>query len=552
MRTYWGTCDPLDPPRPFTPVVDIADRVGGDLRRALADGDRDAVHEAFLALLRRPGAPPSIVVLDDMHWADEATLDLFRVVARRVTRLPTLLIGTFRDDEVEPITRCGWRSATCPPPRSSSSRCPPLSVAAVGRLAGGRADAPALHAATAGNAFFVTEVLAAGGSGVPATVRDAVLRRVERLSPAGRRVIRAAAVLGPGSEVREVLAVADEPPGALAECTSRGLLHVSDEVVAFRHELGRQAVLDSMGSADQAALHSTALHVLRARYDTDLARLARHAIAAGDRTAVLELAPIAGRTAAKLGANREAAAFYRAAIVHADGLQPRRHADLLERLAEACSLSDDIPQALDAQRTAIRIWRTLGDRRAEGASLTELSLLLWLDGASDEAMRAAVEGADLLAEVAPGSPELARAWAVLAQRQLVEGRDYGVMETSSRAFELAERLGETRTSVHALTTMAVGRIFLGDEEGWSMLEDAVARGRAARLPEETARALINLVEAARDLRRYGWPTAISARRPPISRTTRSGSTTTCCAPGSRRWSSRPGGGRTPWTTRPIS
>ena len=102
VRTYWGTCDPLDPPRPFTPVVDIADRVGGDLRRALADGDRDAVHEAFLALLRRPGAPPSIVVLDDMHWADEATLDLFRVVARRVTRLPTLLIATFRDDEVGP------------------------------------------------------------------------------------------------------------------------------------------------------------------------------------------------------------------------------------------------------------------------------------------------------------------------------------------------------------------------------------------------------------------------------------------------------------------
>jgi DNA-binding CsgD family transcriptional regulator len=235
----------------------------------------------------------------------------------------------------------------------------------------------------------------------------------------------------------------------------------------------------------------------------DWPRLARHAIAAEDGPAVLELAPAAGRYAESLGAHREAAAFYGAGVEYAGALPEREHAELLERYARECFLTDDIPHALDAQRMALDMWRRLGDRVREGACLTELSTLVWLTGSVAEAMAEAVAAAELLELAGPGTPELARAWAALAQRQVVTGGDDRIaIVSASRALELAERLGDERIAVHALTSAAVGRIFLGDAVGWTMLEEAVRRARAANLAEEAARALINLVEAARDLRRY--------------------------------------------------
>ena len=501
-RTYWGTCDPLVPPRPFTPILDIAERVGGDLRRGLADGDRDAVYEAFLRLVRRTDGPPAVVVFDDLHWADEATLDLLQAVGRRVGRLPTLVIGTYRDHEVGHDHALRMALGDVPAQSMTEIRIPPLSLEAVTHLAGHRQDAPALFEATAGNPFFVTETLAAGGDRVATTVRDAVLRRVSQLTPPARHVIEAASVLGPGCGVPTLLDVSGEERGALDECTSRALLQLDDGAVGFRHELARRAVLDALPEATQSALHAAALRVLRAPAAIDWPRLARHAIAAHDAAAVLELAPLAGSTSEALGAHRQAAAFYGAALQYGDLLEPRQRAELLEHLATESSLADDVPVAIDAQRTALEIWRTLGDRRREGACLTTYSLKLWLAGSGPEAMTAALEATHILETEAPDTIELARAWAVLAQRQVVAVQDEQAIESAGLALDLAERLGDERIAVHALTSSSVARIVSGDEAGWSALEEAVARGRAANLTEDTARALINLVEAARDLRRY--------------------------------------------------
>jgi DNA-binding CsgD family transcriptional regulator/tetratricopeptide (TPR) repeat protein len=501
-RTYWGTCDPLVPPRPFTPILDIAERVGGDLRRGLADGDRDAVFEAFLALVRRMDGPPAVVVFDDLHWADEATLDLLQAVGRRVGRLPTLVIGTYRDHEVGHDHALRMALGEVPARSMTEIRLPPLSLEAVRQLAGHRQDASALFEATAGNPFFVTETLAADGDQVATTVRDAVLRRVSQLTPPARHVIEAASVLGPGCVVATLLDVAGERQTALDECTAHALLQLVDGAVSFRHELARQAVLDALAEATRSELHAAALRVLRAPAMVDWPRLARHAIGAHDTAAVLELAPLAGMASEALGAHRQAAAFYGAALQHGDVIESRPRAELLERYATESSLADDVLVAIDAQRIALEIWRTLGDRLREGTCLTTFSLKLWLAGSGPEAMVAAREAAHILETEAPDSIDLARAWAVLAQRQVVAAQDGQAIDSAGLALDLAERLGDERIAVHALTSSSCARIFSGDEGGWSSLEEAVVRGRAANLTEDTARALINLVEAARDLRRY--------------------------------------------------
>jgi tetratricopeptide (TPR) repeat protein len=384
-------------------------------------------------------------------------------------------------------------------------RLPPLSLAAVERLGGGLAGAKAVHDATGGNPFFVSEVLAGGWTGtepVPTTVRDAVLTRVQRLGMDAQRAARAAAVLGPAIPIPVVLDVAGVGRGSIDECVAHALLFLHDGTVSFRHELARLAVVDSLTPAEASALHRRCLDALRVAAPVDWPRLARHAVAAGDGPAILELAPAAGRAAANLGAHREAATFFGAALGRADAMTARDHADVLELHAHELSLIDDVLNAVTAQRRALAVWRSTGERVREGHCLTELSGLLWLAGDGEAALSTAQAAVDLLRTEGPGSPELAWACAVLAQRMLVAGGDDSdTVATASLAVELADHAGNERVVVHALTTLAVARIFLGEAGGWTQLEEAVARARSAGLPEATARAMINLVETARDFRR---------------------------------------------------
>src|SRR5262249_335811 len=140
---------------------------------------------------------PTILVLDDLHWADEATLDVLTLLGRRIDRLgATVVLGTYRDDELragQPLRVVAGeliRGET-----TSVLRIDALSPEAVAQLAGPHDVEPGeLYLRTGGNPFYVTEVLAAGGHEIPATVRAAVLARAGRLGAAGRKVLEAAAV----------------------------------------------------------------------------------------------------------------------------------------------------------------------------------------------------------------------------------------------------------------------------------------------------------------------------------------------------------------------
>src|SRR3990172_5416562 len=195
VRALWGACDPLFTPRPFGPLLDIAERTGGELEEALEQGAKPhEVVAVLLRLLRSPG--PSIVVLEDVHWADEATLDVLRLVARKVESVPALFVARYRDEELDrsqPLRLVLGELATMP--AVSRLRLPPLSPDAVEVLARPHnIDAGDLHRKTGGNPFFVTEVLSAGGAEVPPTVRDAVLSRAARLRPAAQRLLECVAI----------------------------------------------------------------------------------------------------------------------------------------------------------------------------------------------------------------------------------------------------------------------------------------------------------------------------------------------------------------------
>lgn len=518
-RTLRGACDPVTPPRPFAPLFDMAETSGGHLRAALETGDRDTVIDAFASLVRPGAGTPTLVVFEDMHWADEALLDLLRVVGRRVDRTSALIVVSYRDDEVGGHHPLRLALGDVPAQAAVELLVPPLSPSAVAQLArGSEIDAAELFAVTGGNAFFVTEVLAAGGSTVPVAVRDAVLARVRRLPAAARRVVEAAAIFGQPCEPAPLLRISGQDEDALEACLARGVLRIDHEAVGFRHELARRAVLDGMPRALRMALHRSALDALREGVAaSDPARLARHAVGAGDISSVIALAPAAGRWAADLGAHREAVAHYAAVLRYRDRLDVASRATLLEAYALEARLVDDVPAARLAQEEALECWRRVGDRVREAECRRQLSTTMYFQGEVEGAMRAAEAAVTMLESDAPGTPALALALATLAQRRLQEGRDDdATLAWGLRAVELAERIGCEPAAVHALTTVAVTEIYLGRETGWAHLEESRGRAATADLKEEVTHAFVSLVETACDMRRHDVAAASLAEALPYA------------------------------------
>jgi len=505
-RVLRGACDPVVPARPFAPISDMANQLRDGLRAALEAADRDRVFERFLAILRQQGSG-SVFIFEDLHWADSATLDLLRVVGRRLAETPVLLIGTYRAHEIDGQHLLRQVLGDMPPGVVSELRVPPLTIAAVASLVTGTGiDAEYLREATGGNPFFVTEVIASGGSTMPSTVRDAVGARFARLSPAAQNALRAAAVLGTRVEPHLIAAVIDGAGAAagLREALAREMLLDFGGLMGFRHDLARRAVLDALAPPDRSRLHGRALAALRSGVaSADAVRLAQHAIEAGDSQAIVELAPRAAEEAAGLGAYGEAADYLAIALaLHAE-MNEHTRGELLERYAYACSVSDRIAAARTAQAAALDIWRRLGDRLREGNGLRALATFMWLGGEGDRARDVARAAVEVLEPIDPNGHELAQAYAKVAQLVLNSAQDDAAAKLwATLALELAERIGDEPVAVHALMTLALAEIYPGVPTGLGKLVEALRRAKAAGLAEDTMRALINLVETSHDLKWY--------------------------------------------------
>jgi tetratricopeptide (TPR) repeat protein len=494
----WGTCDPLFTPRPLGPLLALAERDGGALDEPLGNGARP--HEVAAALageLSRQRA--SVFVVDDLHWADEATLDVLRLLARRLDRVPALLLASYRDDELatdHPLRRVLGELATSRSVRRL--RLEPLSPAAVAELAGGSAfDPDELHRRTGGNAFFVVEALAAGEETIPATVRDAVLGRAARLGPDARELLDAASVVPQRVELWLVEELTGTPPAPVDECVAAGMLVADASGIAFRHELARLAVEESLPPHRRLDLHRRALAALAAPPGglLDVTRLAHHAEAAADADAVLRFAPAAGERAAALGAHREAAAQYARALRFGDRLTPAARADLLERRCRSCYVADQNDEAIDAIEEALRCHRDLGDRVGEAEALRRLSEILWCPGRAAESDRAAREAVALLEPLPPGAA-LARACVNVGEISCLrlhveEGVGWG-----RRALQLAERVGETETLARAL--LLVGE-WAGEK---AMVRASLELARREGFDDLLGMAAIGLAAAALEQQRY--------------------------------------------------
>jgi len=510
-RILQGACDSLFTPRPFGPLHDIALQISasqgthGNLSALLeSESSREAV---FSACLKELKSQSTVMIFEDIHWADEATLDLLKYLGRRMRQTSSLLVLTYRDDELgadHPLRfLLGDLGSSQGPHRIL---VPSLSREAVQRMAKGKqVDPVALHHLTNGNPFFVTEVLAIE-SGIPETVRDAVLTRAARLSADARSVLDSAAVIGSRIEPWLLAEITGAQSAKIEECISRGMLQVQGDYYVFRHELARQTILESIASPKKIALHRKTLNALKESPTTreNLARLAHHAEALNDPQAVLEFAPLAAWWASELGAHREAAALYKAALHYARASAPEVRAELLDEYSDECSLLDQRVEAKQAQEEALSIWQNLGRKEREGRAYRRLSEIDHDFVLDTDREQNALRAIGIL-EKLPPSVELARAYSHLARQHLNLNTTSEVNPVywGSRAIQLAEKLGDIETLAHALNT--VGTWEMGSAQraaGLAKLERSLKLSLDNNLQFHAARAFLNLGRELMLLRDY--------------------------------------------------
>jgi DNA-binding CsgD family transcriptional regulator len=496
----WAGCEPLRTPRPLGPLLDVAEVVGGEFEELVAGVARP--HDVALALLRQlRSGHPTVLVIEDVHWADEATLDVLTLLARRIESVPALVLASHRDDERDSSAQLRTVLAEVGGGRGRLTVLP-LSPAAVAELAEPfGVDGEELYRRTSGNPFFVGEILAAPGERVPESVRDAVLARASRLSEPARRVLEAVAIVPGQVDYWLLERLLGELVDRVDECLTSGMLTAAGSQVSFRHELARLAIEESTAPSRRVALHREALVALVAR-DKDFARLAHHANGAADVEAVLRWAPLAAARAASSGAHREAIAHYTAALRFADDLPLGRRAELLQGRANECFLTDQFDEAIVAQREALECHRQLGDRLGEGDAVRRLSRLLAYANRHDESLKLSVAAVELLEQL-PAGPELAMAYSLAAEDRFVYHDLDDAVRWGTRALELATRLDDTEGVVSALENIGAAEFQGGSDDGRQKLEQALALAENNGLREYAGRAFILLVRCCTRLRRPG-------------------------------------------------
>jgi DNA-binding CsgD family transcriptional regulator/tetratricopeptide (TPR) repeat protein len=456
-----GACESLTTPTPLGPFVDVAAQAGGEVAELVGSGaDTRSVALAVLEELRRP----SVLVLEDLHWADEASLDVLRVVGRRIDGVSGLVVATYRDEEIEghPLARVLGELASAPGvERTTVPRLSPDAVRTLAEAYG--AEPQGLYELTGGNAFYVTEVLAAGGEALPATVRDAVLARAAALDPRSRRLLDVAALVPGRAELWLLEAVAPEDVDGLDGCVAAGMLHADRDAVAFRHELARLAVESAVPPKRRRTVNAALLAALAVPpgADPDEARLAHHAEEAGDEEAALRHSLAAAERAARMGAHREAAAHYERALRHGQALPDPKRARLLTAYADEAVVTASYRASIEARREAIALHRSLGDGLAAGEGLSRLTIPCVTLGENAAAEEASLEAITLLETLPPGV-ELASAYAFQAYMRML-GRDNDeAVGWGEKAVELAERFDDAETLSFGLNMVGTSFVMAGE------------------------------------------------------------------------------------------
>jgi predicted ATPase/DNA-binding CsgD family transcriptional regulator len=495
MRVLRGACENFGTAEPLGPLRDLTREAGWTLPEALSSAEnRIALFSEVFRLLNE-GTTASLVMIEDIHWADDSTLNLIRYFGRRIRSSRILLLLTARRDD--PDQRSRLRGALADIPSTSLTRIdvPALSKTAVNELAERRGlDGDEVFRVTGGNAYFVAELMKAGvWTAMPETIRDVILARADTLPENERDVLATASVFPDAFELATIDNICHRSTDmSLQACIDCGLMLQVGGQFSFRHEITRQAIEQSLSPIRRRSLNAKALTSLRNVLNVPVSRLIHHANEAQDIDAICELAPAAAAEAARLGAHRQAVRHYELALMHASAFRETERAALYENYAFECHLVGQVERSILAQQNALAIYRSLGARLREGDSLRWLSRLSYLAGNRNNSDHYAGEAVAVL-ETLPVGPELAMAYSNQSQLGMLAGDTDVACHYGNRAIALAESEEIDRPDIlcHALNNVGTAILWRDPDQARQLLERSLEIALSNQFQEHAARSFTN-------------------------------------------------------------
>src|SRR5580692_580055 len=505
-KVYIGTCDALFTPRPLAPVYDVIWQIWEDF-----PDDRSTLFTDFFHRFDHlPG--PSLLVFEDIHWADEATIDFIKFLARRITRLRCLFILTWRDEEVHTGHPLRQLLGQLPPHLFTRIQLPPLSEAAVGNLAKTRGyRGEDVYGISGGNPFYVNEILASYSPGIPDNIKDTILSVFNRLDANTRQVCELLSILPTGLETDYLEELEPQYATALAACLETKIIQLKGNRLFFKHELYRRTIESALSPFIRIKLNKRILTTFRERFENngETERIIHHAKNANDHATVVQYAPIAARQAAALGAHTEAAKLYFTAIEYYSGKDPDTLVTLYEPYANECYLTNRMKEAIIYQQKVAAIWQEKGNPERHGDSLWFLSRLWWFDGNRRQAERFALEAINTLND-RPSSQPKAMAFSNMSQLKMLSDQTVECIHWGEKAIGIANELGDEEILSHAYNNVGSVqmRVPTYRQKGLNLLKRSLDIALRRHFHEHAARAYTNMASNAIQLKDYSLATTV--------------------------------------------
>jgi len=490
----WSGCDDLFTPRPLGPLYDIAYQIKSDLIKMLENEEkRVSIFSIFLNYLQST-SNIKIIVIEDIHWADESTLDLIKFLSRRINRTKSILILSYRDEEIDHGNLLRSMLGELPHSGIKRIRLYPLSEDAVNllmRRAG--IENERLYERTGGNPFYVSELLVYKNDDLPSSIKEAIIASTSNLDKETIDLLEIVSVIPTKVEIELLRKLFNKVEENLDHCLKKAILVADKNLVSFRHELARLAILNSIPEMKRIQLHQKVLNCLLENENQQalLARVVHHASQARDINSIIKYAPLAAAQASKLGAHNQSAKHYFTALQFSDQLSVEAQLSLYEGRSYECFITGQVDEAIKTAEAIIHILKKYPAPEREGEIYRRLSRILWYDCQDEKGEEYLNKAIDIFEKLPPGR-KLAMAYSNKSQTYSIREDTENAISWGHKALELAQKLNDFEIIAHALINIGCSKMLTEDKSGESELLKSLEMSLRNNFYEQAMRAYVNL------------------------------------------------------------
>ncbi len=493
---YLGACDALFTPRPLAPLYDIIWQVNRDLWPAGQNiEERSELFGRFYRELSNR-KEKSIIVFEDIHWADEATLDFIKFFARRIAHLQCLFILTFRDDEIHARHPIRTVLGQLSPDSFTRMQLMPLSRQAVEKMSLEKGyDGENVYTISGGNPFYVNEILASYSPGIPDNIKDSILSVYNRQDEKTRTAWDLLSILPEGFNIKYLETIDPLYSGAIQNSLESKIIILKDETLFFKHEIYRRTIEASLSPFTRVRYNKKMLDVFRKSFEQnqDFEKIVHHAKNANEYELVVQYAPLAAERAACIGSHIEASKLYLTAIEYYQGNDKKILTQFYESYAYECYLTNQIKEAIIYTGKSLNLWKEKNNDEKIGNCLRFLSRLWWFDGNGKKARAYGSEAVEIL-KGQSSSKAKAMAFSNMAQLKMLSDEYDECLLWGERSIVIAKELNDDEIISQALTSMGSALMLreLSIDKGMPLLQQSMEIALKKSYHEGVARAYIEM------------------------------------------------------------